>query len=455
MSDLPVTLAELTSVAATCVAAANSSGSLSDDELLRSVASLAASARVLDAAAAALAAEVDHRSRRELGYSGLAQKRGARTPEALIQSVAGTSSATARRQVRVGTLVARNAGSFEPPVEPWLSDVLTAAGSGDLSLEQVDAIRAGLGSPHETLSEDALAGAALDLLGLAPSVTLERLAALAREGRDDLDAAGIALREEQLREKRSARRHRRPDGMATWVFVADPESDAIISAAVDAATSPRRGGPRFVNPDDVARAERIVKDPRTTEQLALDAIVELIDVATRGDSAQILGARRPEVRVLVTQRDLDNRRGVGYIDGQTSAISIASVERLGCDGGFIPILFGKGGEALNLGDSQRFHDHRQRTVIAARDGGCIGPECDRPASWTEVHHIIPWIEGGETSVEDGVCLCRYHHMLLHNTGCHVERRGAEYWWHWPPGSGVAPLRLESRSPALRHLMRSA
>lgn len=455
MPDLPAALADLSSVAAACVAATSSAETLTDDELLASVGALASSSRLLETATAALAAEVEHRSRRELGYSGLAQSRGARTAENLVQTVTGSSSATARRLVRVGTLVARNAGLFDPPAEPWLAEVLAAAGAGTLSGEAVDAIRGGLGAPNDGVSADALAEAARALLSLAPTVTVERLAALARERRDDLDAAGVALREEQVRARRSARRYPQADGMSKWVLWADPESDAVLSNALDAATSPRRGGPRFTDPDDVARAERILGDPRTTEQLALDALIELVDVATRGDSAHILGSRRPEVRVLVTQRDLDARSGAGHIDGQSSSVSLATVERLACDGGYLPILFSDDGEGLNLGRRSRSHDHHQRTVIAARDGGCIGPECDRPASWTEVHHVIPWGEHGETSVQDGVCLCRYHHMLLHNTGCRIERRGARYWWHWPPDSNRQPMLLSSRSAALRSLLWSA
>jgi len=193
----------------------------------------------------------------------------------------------------------------------------------------------------------------------------------------------------------------------------DPESAAAVTAAVDAATSPRRGGPRFVKAEDIARAERIVNDERTTEQLALDALVDLIDVAVRGDSRHVLGARRPEVRVLVTKQDLENGVGPGRIDGQSAAISVASVMRLACDGGLVPILFEDDGGSLNLGNRKRLHNSRQRTVIAARDGGCIAPNCDRPPSWCEVHHIVPYSEGGRTDLADGVLLCRHHHMLVH------------------------------------------
>ena len=46
-----------------------------------------------------------HRSRRELGYEGLAQRTGARTPEQFVQQVTGVSRREAGTLVRVGELM--------------------------------------------------------------------------------------------------------------------------------------------------------------------------------------------------------------------------------------------------------------------------------------------------------------------------------------------------------------
>src|SRR5450755_2967476 len=79
---------------------------LSDDEVLASQRIVAEIRRRADATAAVLAAEVAHRSRRELGYTGLATRLGARTPELLVARVAGTSAREAGVLVRVGALTA-------------------------------------------------------------------------------------------------------------------------------------------------------------------------------------------------------------------------------------------------------------------------------------------------------------------------------------------------------------
>ena len=436
-----MSITELTALAAQCSDQTRlDAPAASDAALLDSQRQLAAIARLIDLASAAVAAEIAHRSRRELGYDGLAARLGARTPEALVQTITGTSAPTARRLVQVGTLVAA-------PAHPWLQPAIDAVATGALSAEALEVIAAALGSPTLAVPASALLATAASLAAL--DLPLERLAARAREARDELDAAGVAEREEQRRDRRFLKLTPLPDGMTRLSGLLDPESAAVVGSAIDAATSPRRGGPRFLD-----SGTALVNDPRTTEQIALDSLVELVDIAVRTDA---LPGRRPDVRVLVTQQDLDRRSGVGYIDGQTAAVSIATVERHACDGGLIPILFDDDGQALNLGRSQRLHSARQRTAIAARDGGCLAPDCGRSASWCEVHHIHEFGKGGSTDLADGVLLCRHHHMLVHNNGWRVDRRDGRYWFVPPPDidSGQAPILLETKSAAMRRMLRAS
>ena len=63
---------------------------LDDAALLVAQQTVAEIRRRVDATAAAVAAEIQHRSRPELGHSGLAQKLGARTPERLVQQLTGS-----------------------------------------------------------------------------------------------------------------------------------------------------------------------------------------------------------------------------------------------------------------------------------------------------------------------------------------------------------------------------
>ena len=422
---------------------------LDDDALLVGTRELGELRRTVDAALSAFAAEAKHRSRRQDGFGGLAQRLGAGTPEKLVEQVSGVSKREAQTLVRVGQLLTVDA-------DPWLSAVGTGVASGQVSVEKADVIRAGLGSPTADIAADDLADAAGVLAALAPTLTVERLAARARELRDELDADGVRDRERMLRDKRYLTLTPLPTGMTQLSGLLDPSSAAIVSAAYDAATSPRRGGPRFVDEALKGRADKLVADERTLGQIALDTFVDLIRIGTEVDPGKLLGARRHAVRVLVTDRDLRERRGPAFIQDQTEAISIETAEQHVCDSGIVPIQFADDGEPLRLGTTRRLFTAKQRDALAARDGGCRFSGCDRPASWCEAHHRIPWKEGGPTDVRDGLLLCRHHHMLVHDNHWRIDRDPVHGFVAIAPRSVDAqqrPIAMPPRSRAAARLRR--
>ncbi|MFM9876603.1 MAG: hypothetical protein ACKVOG_01965, partial [Rhodoglobus sp.] len=79
---------------------------LDDAALMSAQQQVAQIRRRVDATAAALAAEIQVRSRRELGTEGLSQRLGARTPERLVQHLTGATAREASTMVRVGGLMA-------------------------------------------------------------------------------------------------------------------------------------------------------------------------------------------------------------------------------------------------------------------------------------------------------------------------------------------------------------
>lgn len=385
--------------------------------------------RIVDAGLATLAGEVAARSTLELGYDGLAQRAGLRTADALVSKLTGTSGPEARAITAVGIMIASP--------QPWLAEVAGRVCAGELSVGAAAAIQNGLGAPSPTVAADDLADAAHSLLTESGDLPPEKVARRARELRDELDEAGVADREAALREKRFLRLIPQADGMTRLIGLLDPESAALVTDAVDVVTSPRRGGPRFVDPDATARAEAIVHDSRNTEQLTLDALVEMVRIAAAADSGRVFGTRQPSVRVHVALADLHRGAGAAHLDGQTAAVSVHTAERLGCSDGLLGIVFDTDGAALRHGRRKRLFTDKQRDVLAAIWGGCGAPDCDRPPSWTEAHHINEWKKnGGSTNVEDGILLCRHHHLLVHNNGWRVRRHGIDYSLEPPPGDAL-------------------
>lgn len=482
---------------------------LDDSALLSTQRGLSELRRIIDSRSSAVAGEVAFRSRRELGYTGLARREGFGTAEKLIQSATGSTSREATTLVTVGTMVheALTATDADPATgelceirEPWLAAVGASVASGELTIEKARAIKAGLGKPSVGHDADAdagtaggadadvtigdLAGLAARLLAEAEPLNADRLYSLARQYRDELDCDGIARRERAIYEQRAFRRSKRPNGLSRFTFDPDIETAAYFDSLYDNLLSPRRGGPRFIDPADVAWAETIANDERTNDQYLHDAFSGLLrlgvdaDLADRASvagtsaaggstagrstespaarRARIVGSRVPAVRILTTETTLATRRGNGRIEGAELPVSVETVERTICTGGMVPLSFSEDGQVLELGREARLFSSHQKIALAARDGGCIWPDCDASPGWTEAHHINQWArDGGRTDVCDGVLLCRYHHMLLHNNHWEIIRRSAEYWLIPPPEVDPArhPRKLHSKSAALRDLRR--
>ena len=137
--------------------------------------------------------------------------------------------------------------------------------------------------------------------------------------------------------------------------------------------------------------------------------------------------------------------GVAWLQDSTQPLTAVDALRMICTGELTATLFDESGRALDSTKDERTFSVAQRTALALRDGGCMGPGCAAPASACEAHHINPWSESVAhhvTETRDGILLCRRCHLLLHNHGARITRTGDSYWWHWP---GREPLRLHSRS----------
>lgn len=339
--------------------------------------------------------------------------------------------------------------------EPWLVPVGAAVVAGLLSTGSAESIRAGLGEPELGVDVDALKDAAVRIIAVAAGQSTDRLFRMARDARDALDALGIAERERARREQRAFRRYRQSDGMTKYTWELDPEGAALIDDIYDQITSPRRGGPRFIDEGERARAEALLDDPRTTEQLASDSFLDLLAIAADTEPTHIIGLARPAVRVLVTADALTSGNGTGRIEGHADPVSLETVERFVCGSGTIPIVFDTSGQAIDVGREHRLFTRKQRIALAARDGGCRWPNCERPPVWTEAHHILHWKRDyGNTDLTNGILLCRHHHVLLHDNHWEIQMSDGAYWLVPPPDLALTqnPRHMPSRSAALHDLL---
>ena len=123
---------------------------------------------------------------------------------------------------------------------------------------------------------------------------------------------------------------------------------------------------------------------------------------------------RPHLNVVV---DADGGRLVGgsLLDGPTT-------ERLLCDAAMHRVLTDGRGTILDYGRAVRTVPAGLFSALVLRDEHCRHPGCDRPAAWCEAHHVVPWQQGGSTSLANLVLKCSRHHHMGHLPGWSEELR---------------------------------
>src|SRR5207249_8189882 len=68
-------------------------------------------------------------------------------------------------------------------------------------------------------------------------------------------------------------------------------------------------------------------------------------------------------------------------------ISSTSLQRMACDCSVTRVLLNQESVTIDVGRSKRVISGAARKALAARDGHCRWPGCERPASWCDGHHL--------------------------------------------------------------------
>ena len=162
---------------------------------------------------------------------------------------------------------------------------------------------------------------------------------------------------------------------------------------------------------------------------------------TNPTSIPVSGTRAERYQVVLhveaTTLTGDGEPGRSEVEG-VSHVSAETSRRISCDCGVICVTHRQGetegagtkarseighrigGEILSVGRRTRTISPALRRALEIRDRGCRFPGCG--LRFTDAHHVRHWADGGETSLENCLLLCRYHHRLIHEGGWTVG------WW---------------------------
>jgi hypothetical protein len=129
-------------------------------------------------------------------------------------------------------------------------------------------------------------------------------------------------------------------------------------------------------------------------------------------------------------RLLGNGGGCGIEGG--GVLHPETARRLCCDSRLQVVLTEEDGNALGIGRLSRTVPPYLMRQVRMRDGGCTFPGCEA-RSFLYAHHIVHWIRGGPTDLENLVLVCGFHHKLVHEFGWNVSLTGSVVEWFRPNG----------------------
>ncbi len=285
---------------------------------------------------------------------------------------------------------------------------------GSVSIPQSQAVGRVLNKLPDTISADAERAAEQTMVDYCAEFDSHALKNLSRHL---LDVVAPEIAEES-EAKRLEREARQAHARRHLSFVSDGDGSMLIRGSL-----PIVEGEQLKAQVDAiaAQARRValdVADPLvepgsiTMSMRRADALVQLVDQAARAGLVPGNGGDRPRIMVTIDYQRLlaDCTRG-GVLPTGTE-LPAGEFRRLACDADILPVMLGGPSGVLDVGRDHRLVTPSIRAALTARDRGCIFPGCDQPPSATEAHHLIPWQNGGETSLSNLVSLCRHHHGIV-------------------------------------------
>jgi hypothetical protein len=263
------------------------------------------------------------------------------------------------------------------------------------------------------------------------------------------------LTAEDVAARRMVTRRERGDGMVVIEAVLPADEAAIVYAAIEreAASLSAKGGDVSAEDADAAgagggtgtrgggvsaegagagtRDGDVSAGARKLDRAA--GLVAMAEAVLRGEAP----ARTPVEVVLTIGKDVlaGQAEGVGCL-GDGTCVSAETARRMACDCGLVEMREGAHGEPLSVGRKTRSIGAAIMRALTRRDETCRFPGCTN-RRFLDGHHIVHWIHGGETRLDNLLKLCRFHHRHVHEHGYTIE---------WREG---APVFLDARGRVVR------
>jgi hypothetical protein len=327
------------------------------------------------------------------------------------------SAGEARARVRAAEACAVRIEFTAGTLPPKRAELAAARAAGRISAEHTAVIVDALAKLPDRAAPEDVDAAEERLVTEAGRFDPAAVARLGRRILDHIDPDGTLRDHDWQRRVRSAALIRNGDGSGTMRAHLTPEALETWQTILDPLAKPHPTGPD--GPDRRTPAQRV-------HDALHDAGTRLLD---SGD-LPACGGTPATVVIHMTQEQYDARTSApGLVETEHgNVLPVGAAFQLADQASVCTVITDAKGVPLQLGRASRIATPGQTIALAARDRGCTFPACDRPAAWTQRHHVKAWHDGGRTDLDNLALVCGYHHRSFEGQGWHCRMIDGRPWW---------------------------
>jgi Domain of unknown function (DUF222) len=244
-----------------------------------------------------------------------------------------------------------------------------AFAAGDVSSSAVTL----LANARETAPEQ-FARAEQTLVEAARTLPIDQLQAGLMRWREHANAERAAEDDEARHERRAVSTAVTFDGMVESTVKLAPSDGQVYLTAIRAA-------------EDVEVRSLTGPDPRTPAQRRADALVQVCRHYLDAQDRPAVAGERPHVIVTIDVETLRGKKGKRAELADVGGISAEEALMWACDCDLTRVITDAASRPLDVGRTIRITPPWIRKALLVRDGGCAFPDCGRPPSWCDPHHI--------------------------------------------------------------------
>jgi Domain of unknown function (DUF222) len=367
---------------------------------------------------------IDHKLIADAEATDLAGQRCFSNLRMLLSRTLQLSPTEAAARVRAAAALGPRASIDGEAAGPVLPHLAAAQRAGEVGTEQVQIVaramqkldRPDLNPEEVTAAEQQLVKHAQQLGSKDLRLVADRIvAAVDPDGADPVD-------DQLQQDRRHVELRQRRDGMWQLEGKLTNTVGAQLHAILDPLTRPRTSSIE-VDGKTVEIADERHYGQRVHDAFE-DACGRLLQLADR----PAIGGTPASVIVTVQVEDLLAKAGIAETtDGST--LTADQLLRIADEAEIWPTIIDRNGVPLAMGRTRRIATRGQTMALIAREGGCSFPGCDHPPQWCDRHHVLDWILGGRTDLENLTLLCRFHHthFLQKGWSCRINADGLPEW----------------------------